>query len=89
MTRTQRFLTGFLTGYAHMILATIAGLWLTPFFLHHLGQRMAGLEGRDDALDPGQELESLERFSVHDRHVDDTAGLLEPGTPAPRFRPHN
>jgi O-antigen/teichoic acid export membrane protein len=43
MTRTQRFLTGFVTGYAHMVLATIAGLWLTPFFLHHLGQRTYGL----------------------------------------------
>ena len=43
MSRTQRFLTGFVTGYAHMILATLAGLWLTPFFLHHLGQRTYGL----------------------------------------------
>ena len=43
MTRTQRFLTGFVTGYAHMILATIAGLWLTPFFLHRLGQSTYGL----------------------------------------------
>ena len=43
MTRTHRFLTGFVTGYAHMILATIAGLWLTPFFLHHLGQSTYGL----------------------------------------------
>src|SRR5829696_1647862 len=43
MSRTQRFLTGFATGYAHMILATLAGLWLTPFFLHHLGQNTYGL----------------------------------------------
>ena len=43
MSRTQRFLTGFVTGYAHMILATIAGLWLTPFFLRHLGQGTYGL----------------------------------------------
>ena len=43
MSRTQRFLTGFVTGYAHMILATIAGLWLTPFFLRHLGQSTYGL----------------------------------------------
>ena len=43
MTRTQRFLRGFVTGYAHMVLATIAGLWLTPFFLRHLGQNTYGL----------------------------------------------
>jgi O-antigen/teichoic acid export membrane protein len=43
MTRTHRFLTGFVTGYAHMIVATIAGLWLTPFFLGHLGQSTYGL----------------------------------------------
>jgi O-antigen/teichoic acid export membrane protein len=43
MTRTHRFLTGFMTGYAHLILATIAGLWLTPFFLRHLGQSTFGL----------------------------------------------
>jgi O-antigen/teichoic acid export membrane protein len=43
MSRTQRFLSGFVTGYAHMVLATIAGLWLTPFFLRHLGQSTYGL----------------------------------------------
>ena len=43
MTRTHRFLSGFMTGYAHLVLATIAGLWLTPFFLRHLGQSTYGL----------------------------------------------
>lgn len=43
MTRTHRFLTGFMTGYAHLVLVTIAGLWLTPFFLHTLGQSTYGL----------------------------------------------
>ena len=43
MTRTHRFLTGFMTGYAHLVLATIAGLWLTPFFLRELGQSTYGL----------------------------------------------
>lgn len=43
MTRTHRFISGFATGYAHLILATIAGLWLTPFFLRHLGQSTYGL----------------------------------------------
>src|SRR5688500_935539 len=43
MTRTQRFLSGFLSGYVHLVVATIAGLWLTPFFLRHLGQSTYGL----------------------------------------------
>lgn len=43
MTRTRRFLGGFATGYAHLIIATLAGLWLTPFFLGHLGQSTFGL----------------------------------------------
>lgn len=43
MSRTQRFLGGFLSGYAHLVVATIAGLWLTPFFLRHLGQNTYGL----------------------------------------------
>jgi O-antigen/teichoic acid export membrane protein len=43
MTRTQRFLRGFLSGYVHLAAATIAGLWLTPFFLGHLGQGTYGL----------------------------------------------
>jgi O-antigen/teichoic acid export membrane protein len=43
MTRTRRFLSGFAIGYVHMIAATIAGLWLTPFFLRHLGQSTYGL----------------------------------------------
>jgi O-antigen/teichoic acid export membrane protein len=43
MTRTRRFLGGLLNGYAHMVVATIAGLWLTPFFLRHLGQEAYGL----------------------------------------------
>ena len=43
MTPDPRFLSGFATGYAHLIAATIAGLWLTPFFLRHLGQSTYGL----------------------------------------------
>jgi O-antigen/teichoic acid export membrane protein len=43
VTRTHRFLSGFASGYAHLILATIAGLWLTPFFLRHLGGSTYGL----------------------------------------------
>ena len=43
MTRTQRFLRGFVSGYFSLIVATAAGLWLTPFFLRHLGQSTYGL----------------------------------------------
>jgi O-antigen/teichoic acid export membrane protein len=43
VTRTRRFLSGFAIGYTHMIAATIAGLWLTPFFLRHLTQSTYGL----------------------------------------------
>ena len=43
MTRTQRFLGGFTTGYVHMAVATAAGLWLTPFFLARLGGNTYGL----------------------------------------------
>ncbi|MGH9374279.1 MAG: lipopolysaccharide biosynthesis protein, partial [Vicinamibacterales bacterium] len=43
MTRTERFLKGFATGYVHLVAAAIAGLWLTPFFLRHLGESTYGL----------------------------------------------
>lgn len=43
MTRTDRFLSGFASGYVHMAVATVVGLWLTPFFLHHLGADTYGL----------------------------------------------
>ena len=41
--------------------------------LDHFGQRMGRLQRRDDALGAGQELESLQRFGVHDRHIFDPA----------------
>jgi O-antigen/teichoic acid export membrane protein len=43
MSRTHRFVQGFVSGYAHLIAATAAGLWLTPFFLERLGQTSYGL----------------------------------------------
>ena len=43
MSRTHRLLAGFAAGYAHLIVATAAGLWLTPFFLGELGQGTYGL----------------------------------------------
>ena len=43
MSRTQRFLGGFTTGYVHMVVATVVGLWLTPFLLSRLGGSTYGL----------------------------------------------
>jgi O-antigen/teichoic acid export membrane protein len=43
MTRTQRFIGGFATGYVHMAVATAVGLWLTPFLLRRLGADTYGL----------------------------------------------
>lgn len=43
MTRTHRFLGGLASGYVHMVIATIAGLWLTPLFLDRLGTSTYGL----------------------------------------------
>jgi O-antigen/teichoic acid export membrane protein len=43
MSRTQRFLGGFTTGYVHMVVATAVGLWLTPFLLGQLGASTYGL----------------------------------------------
>ncbi|EGE58214.1 hypothetical protein RHECNPAF_334005 [Rhizobium etli CNPAF512] len=46
--------------------------------LDHLGNRMRGLERRDDAFEAGQGLEGLKRFVVHDRHIIDPADIAEP-----------
>src|SRR5438067_2516782 len=43
MTRSTKFLGGVFFGYANMALAMIVGLWLTPFFLHRLGQHDYGV----------------------------------------------
>ena len=43
MTRTQRVLGGFTIGYVHMTVATVVGLWLTPFLLARLGAATYGL----------------------------------------------
>jgi O-antigen/teichoic acid export membrane protein len=42
MTRTRRFLGGLGFGVAGTVLVTVAGLWLTPFFLDRLGQQDFG-----------------------------------------------
>jgi O-antigen/teichoic acid export membrane protein len=43
MTRTIRFLGGVWLGYLYQALVMLAGFWLTPFLLHHLGQNDYGL----------------------------------------------
>lgn len=43
MTRSKRFLKGVVLGYSYQAATLVAGLWLTPFLLHHLGQRDYGL----------------------------------------------
>lgn len=43
MSRTSRALRSVTLGYVHMVASMIAGLWLTPFLLRHLGQRDFGL----------------------------------------------
>jgi O-antigen/teichoic acid export membrane protein len=43
MSRTKKFLGGVSLGYVNQALLMIAGLWLTPFLLNHIGQNDYGL----------------------------------------------
>jgi O-antigen/teichoic acid export membrane protein len=43
MTRSKRFFGGLRLGYSYQALTMVAGLWLTPFLLRHLGQHDYGL----------------------------------------------
>lgn len=43
MSRASRVLAGASLGYLHIALTTAAGLWFTPFLLHHIGQQLFGL----------------------------------------------
>ena len=43
MTRTHRFLGGVSFGYLLLVLATVVGLWLTPFLLRNIGPHDLGL----------------------------------------------
>lgn len=43
MTRSRRILGGVSYGYLNALAAMLAGLWLTPFLLRHLGARELGL----------------------------------------------
>ena len=42
MTRTRRFLGGVTVGSLQLVLATVVGLWMTPFLLHRVGQGVLG-----------------------------------------------
>lgn len=42
MTRTHRFLGGVVVGSLQLVLATVVGLWMTPFLLHRVGQGVLG-----------------------------------------------
>ncbi len=41
--RTRRFLDGIWLGYTYQAILMLTGLWLTPFLLHHIGQRDYGV----------------------------------------------
>src|SRR5258708_27145169 len=43
ISRSRRFVDGLVLGYAYQALVMVAGLWLTPFLLSHLGQHDYGL----------------------------------------------
>ena len=42
MTRTHRFLGGVVAGSLQLVLATVVGLWMTPFLLHRVGRDVLG-----------------------------------------------
>ncbi len=43
MSRSHRFIKGLIPTYVYQGLVMVMGIWLTPFFLRHLGQRDFGL----------------------------------------------
>src|SRR5437588_4477861 len=43
MSRSSRFLSGLAPNYGYQVLLVLTGIWLTPFFLRHIGQRDYGL----------------------------------------------
>ena len=42
MSRTRRFLGGVGVGYAHQVLVTAVGVFLTPFLLSRMAERSGG-----------------------------------------------
>ncbi len=47
--------------------------------LLHMGQRVGGLECRNNTLEARAELEGSERFGIGDRDILDPAAVVEPG----------
>ena len=43
MSRSSRFLSGLAPNYGYQVLLVLTGIWLTPFFLRHIGQHDYGL----------------------------------------------
>jgi hypothetical protein len=43
MSRSRRFFGGLILSYGYQGLLILTGLWLTPFFLRHIGQHDYGL----------------------------------------------
>jgi O-antigen/teichoic acid export membrane protein len=43
MSRFSRFVNGLVPNYGYQVLLVLTGIWLTPFFLRHIGQRDYGL----------------------------------------------
>ena len=43
MSRSSRFVSGLVPNYGYQVLLVLTGIWLTPFFLRHIGQRDYGL----------------------------------------------
>src|SRR2546421_11548626 len=43
MSRSARFIRGVSLGYLNQSLATLLGLWITPFLFHRIGQNNYGL----------------------------------------------
>ena len=47
-----------------------------PCDLQHLGDGVGGFERRNDAFKTAQQLESIQRFIIHDRHILDATRFL-------------
>src|ERR1700694_3471212 len=58
-------------------------LWHRRRQLLDEGQRVRWLQRRDDAFEPGAELEGRERLLVGDGHIFHASALLEPGVLRP------
>src|SRR3989442_13707389 len=43
MSRSSCFLSALAPSYGYQVLLVLTGIWLTPFFLRHIGQRDYGL----------------------------------------------